>query len=124
MGYLNQEKRKKYFAQSIMKLLDKNYSQNILNLIYCGILYSYEDSMKDLEMAKQYFSNAGTMLETLPGDDKFKIEVKYIFTLFRGFDLYSHGQIPEALEYSRTGSIKKRRCYCQILSGIGRCRAS
>ncbi|MBA4318265.1 MAG: hypothetical protein C0412_07675 [Flavobacterium sp.] len=97
---------KKYFAQSLFKTISKEKKNNVISLIFGAMLFSFDEVMKNSEVAHSYFEQAELAANEIE-DEKLKNELIYLFRLYSGFEFFQSNKIYEAnLRFADACSLK------------------
>lgn len=87
---------KKYFAQSLIKTITKDKTKNIIKSVYGGVLYTFDETLKDPAAARHCFEEGEMLVGEIKSDEGLQSDLYYVFKLYSGFNHYLSGEIFEA----------------------------
>jgi|GEM_PF-1711650 len=98
---------KKYFAHSLLKTITKEKDKNILSAIYGGVLFSFEETLKNQETSLNYYEQAEMLARGIQGDEVQKTEICYILKVFSAFEYLNSGNAIKAGEKLQEAIVLK-----------------
>jgi gas vesicle protein len=98
---------KKYFANSLVKSILKENSKSIISMIYAGVVYSLDETVRNSETAQDYFDKAEFLANPIEGNDSIKNELLYLLKIFSGFEYFHSGKIYESNQKMKEAAVIK-----------------
>ena len=96
---------KKYFAQSLFKAISKEREKYILPSIFGGVLFTFDETLKNSDTALTYYEHAEALVGEIEGDSYQKYVLSYLLKLYSGFTYYLFGRIFEANQKFKEAAV-------------------
>lgn len=97
---------KKYFAQSLLKTISKEKNKTIVSSIFAGVLYSFDETLRNPDSAQESFEQAEMLVSRLEEGGN-RSELLYIIKVFSGFEHYRSARYFEASQKFRESLLIK-----------------